>query len=303
MYRVLRFSENPMIHPGMDERIGTNINGPSIIRVPDWVSRPLGRYYLYFASHHGTFIRMAFAENVRGPWTLYRDGVLDLKQTCCVNHIASPDVHVLGAQKKIIMYFHGCVPEGQRTLYALSGNGIEFQASSKIMGPFYLKAFPYRNAWYALAKTTEAPGGGVLLRSEDGISEFEPGQDLLPMQRHVAVLRTGYCLEIFYTRGQDCPERILLSTMSLERDWKEWKPTDPVDLMDPKMEYEGGFLPLGVSRFGAIDRPVRELRDPAILREEDRLYLLYCASGEGSICGAELNVCEYLQLKRQGGRR
>jgi hypothetical protein len=31
-----------------------NINGPSLMRVPDWVVRPLARYYLYYADHKGT---------------------------------------------------------------------------------------------------------------------------------------------------------------------------------------------------------------------------------------------------------
>ena len=49
---------NPLIVPEMSASIGTNINGPSLIRVPDWVENPLGRYYLYFAHHKGKFIRL-----------------------------------------------------------------------------------------------------------------------------------------------------------------------------------------------------------------------------------------------------
>src|SRR5688572_31025560 len=40
--RVQRFPENPIIRPHMDGRMGDNINGPSLIRVPNWVERPLG---------------------------------------------------------------------------------------------------------------------------------------------------------------------------------------------------------------------------------------------------------------------
>ena len=72
MYRAVRFSENPLLHSGMDPRIGTNLNGPSLIRVPEWVAAPLGRYYLYFAHHQGTFIRMAYADEVCDP-ALYRE--------------------------------------------------------------------------------------------------------------------------------------------------------------------------------------------------------------------------------------
>ena len=66
-----RIMEEPIIHPGMDARIGTNINGPSVIRVPDWLAKPLGRYYLYFAHHKGTFIRLAYADNLKGPWQIH----------------------------------------------------------------------------------------------------------------------------------------------------------------------------------------------------------------------------------------
>ncbi|TGP23371.1 hypothetical protein, partial [Mesorhizobium sp. M1D.F.Ca.ET.234.01.1.1] len=53
----------PIITPGMlpgDD--GANINGPSLIRVPDWLPGRLGAYYLYFAHHTGTYIRLAFAD-------------------------------------------------------------------------------------------------------------------------------------------------------------------------------------------------------------------------------------------------
>jgi len=54
-FSVSRFESNPIIYPdmlGLAGELGANINGPSLIRVPDWVERPLGKYYLYFA-HHG----------------------------------------------------------------------------------------------------------------------------------------------------------------------------------------------------------------------------------------------------------
>src|SRR5262245_52988898 len=38
-----------MIRPRMDARMGTNIKGPLLIRVPNWIDGPLGIYYFYFA--------------------------------------------------------------------------------------------------------------------------------------------------------------------------------------------------------------------------------------------------------------
>jgi len=62
--KVRRFRNNPIIHPNMDDRMGDNINGSSLIRVPEWIPNALGRYYLYFAHHQGTYIRMAYANSL-----------------------------------------------------------------------------------------------------------------------------------------------------------------------------------------------------------------------------------------------
>lgn len=93
--RVQRFATNPLITPASSPTLGENINGPSVIRVPSWLPNPLGRYYLYFAHHAGTFIRLAYADDVQGPWRIYEPGTLHLEDApAFYDHIASPDVHV-----------------------------------------------------------------------------------------------------------------------------------------------------------------------------------------------------------------
>lgn len=295
MYCVTRLPENPIIHAGMDEQIGHNINGPSLIRVPEWVPQPLGRYYLYFAHHQGKFIRMAYADKIDGPWKIHKGGVLQLGDTSCRDHIASPDVHVCSEQRSLRMYFHGVTDDGQCSFLATSPDGVHFHARSETLGPFYFRAFQHEAACFAIAKRTDAPGGGILLRSPDGIEPFEQGPYILPNQRHVAVLKRGGVLHIFFSRGEDCPERILVSTMLLAGDWKAWRPSDPVELLRPETEEEGGNLPVSPSRFGAVHKPVHQLRDPAIYEEDDRLYLLYTGAGEANICGAELEIKESSQ--------
>jgi len=288
MYRAMRFPENPLIHPDMDGEIGANVNGPSLIRVPDWAPNPLGRYYLYFAHHEGAFIRMGYADSIRGPWRIKKGGALNLADTCCRAHVASPDVHVLEETRQIVMYFHGCTAESQRTFRATSPDGVRFRAASDALGPFYFRVFRHGGAWYAIAKRTGMPGGGVLLRSSDGIQRFEQGPDILPNQRHVALWKRNDVLQIFFSRGGDCPERILASTMRLTGDWRMWRPSAPEEVLRPDAEYEGGRLPLVPSRFGPVYGPVRELRDPAIYEEDGRFFLLYAGAGESNICGAEL---------------
>ena len=76
--RVTRLLDAPIITPDLHPSIGHNIQGPSLIRVPDWVSEPLGSYYLYFADHKGKYIRLAYADNLRGPWKIHPPGTLQL---------------------------------------------------------------------------------------------------------------------------------------------------------------------------------------------------------------------------------
>ena len=76
-----RLGDGPIITPEMDARMGGNIQGPSLIKVPEWVENPLGNYYLYFADHRGTYIRMAYADEVTGPWTVYSPGSLRLEDS------------------------------------------------------------------------------------------------------------------------------------------------------------------------------------------------------------------------------
>lgn len=279
----------------MDSTIGENINGPSLIRVPAWVANPLGRYYLYFGHHQGRFIRLAYADDLHGPWRIHTPGTLQLAQTACAGHIASPDVHVDHENRQIVMYFHGPVSgprrdkQGQYSFRAISPDGLKFEPSDLELGPYYFRVFEHKGDFYAIAKSVVADGGGVLLRSPDGITPFEQGPDILPRQRHVAVAKANSTLTIFYSRGGDAPERILMSEMDLKGDWRTWLPGEPVDILSPSTPYEGCDLPIGPSNFGAIHEPARQLRDPALFDEGDKQYLLYSVAGERGIAIAELH--------------
>ena len=79
--RIHRLLDRPIISQDMSSSLGNNINGPSLIRVPDWVPDPLGRYYLYFAHHEGRSIRLAYADQLTGPWKLKEDGALRIEDS------------------------------------------------------------------------------------------------------------------------------------------------------------------------------------------------------------------------------
>ena len=268
----------------MDGRMGSNINGPSLVRVPDWLPNPLGKYYLYFAHHKGEYIRLAYADGLSGPWTTYEAGALRLDEAHCLDHVASPDVHLDAGSRKVRMYYHGVSTKGgQQSRVALSDDGVSFTANRESLGNPYFRVFEWGGSYYAIAMP------GVFYRSEDGLSGFEEGPTLFSgNMRHAAVRLVGDALHVFYSDAGDCPERILRSTIDLRGDWSEWAASEPELIMEPETAYEGADLPMRPSVRGLAPEPVRELRDPGIFEEDGRVYLLYSVAGEQGIAVAQL---------------
>jgi len=270
----------------MDARMGNNINGPSLIRVPEWVRDPLGPYYLYFAHHQGTYIRLAYADRPQGPWRLHTPGALELSDSFFTSHVASPDVHVLHDRQEIRMYYHGCClpePPFQFTRLATSADGLNFTANEALLGASYWRAFRWKDFWYTL----EMPG--VFRRSPDGISDFEEGPTLFtPDMRHAAVRLSGDILTIFYSNAHDCPERILWSKIHLMDDWNRWQAGAPETLLAAEMDYEGADCPIERSERGSVHERVHQLRDPCIFDDGAQTYILYSIAGESGIAMAEL---------------
>ena len=106
----------------------------------------------YFADHKGTYIRVAYADDVLGPWRIHPPGSLQIQESYFLTqppeappdelaklaaafdpakwsedlltgattpHIASPDVHVDPANRQIVMYFHGLEGLGRQVGKAL----------------------------------------------------------------------------------------------------------------------------------------------------------------------------------------
>lgn len=344
----------PIIHAGHFAALGTpdegrNINGPSLIRVPDWLppearAHPDAVYYLYFADHGGVYLRMAWAADLEGPWTLYgtgadvpagRRGVLDLgagrgialgNGIAIHNHVASPDVHVDDENERIVMYFHAPArvngarsPMGQETFAATSADGLNFnppelggQAGHGIrpvmLGRFYFRVFAHAGSLYAIgnfgrlyrARDAQAPwspppdfdSAGYLW--EEGPNPFREAhlaagfEELYP--RHFAVRIVEGRLHAFYSRIGDTPERIVLSTIDLEADWRDWAPSfPPHEVLRAELPWEGAAYPPEASRRGRVYGEVNQLRDPCLFEDVDgRLYLLYSGQGEDAIGIARL---------------
>lgn len=193
-----------VLHPGHfaaagATRDGLNINGPSVVAVPDFIppaarAHPSARYYLYFAHHLGRYLRMAWAPTPEGPFTLYnvgraRDprrpglGVFDLGALSAAErelgagvrleaipqhplHVASPDVHVDHEGRRFVLYAHAPMtgaPWGQGTFAATSPDGLWFGAPhGPPVGPAYLRVFRWQGRVYAVgmgARLHLAPPG------------------------------------------------------------------------------------------------------------------------------------------------
>jgi hypothetical protein len=318
-----RLGDGPIVGPETDPSLGANIQGPSLIRVPPWVDDPLGRFYLYFADHKGSYIRLAHADEIDGPWRVHPPGSLQLADSCFLTeppsateaelaelaelygalfgegsfarslavdavtpHIASPDVHVDEAGRRIIMYVHGLDGLGiQVSRAATSPNGIDFRARPEVLGPPYLRAFRYDEWIYGLTMP------GQFLRSRDGLTGFEAGPSLFgPDMRHAAVLVRDDVLHVFWTRVGDAPERILRSTIRLDGEWMDWTESEPVEVLRPVHRWEGADAPVEPSVRSVAHGHVNQLRDPAVFDDDSGLFLLYAVAGESGIALAELDA-------------
>ncbi|MFW5744524.1 MAG: hypothetical protein ACOC2D_14705 [Spirochaetota bacterium] len=284
--RALRLPEKPIITPESDERFGDNINGPSLIRVPDWAPGRLGRYYLYFAHHSGDFIRLAVADHIAGPWRVHSPGVMDLAVSGFTGHIASPDVHVDEANRRFVMYFHGAPADyetGQASAIAYSGDGLSFVRSGGLVARPYLRVFTVNDAVYGIA----IPGS--LYWSPDGGQAFQKGPLLFdPQTRHFAVRVRDGAIEAFYSVRGDSPERILVSRVECVGEWTSWRAGEPQIVLEPETDYEGVDLPVEPSVKGRAHGRVRQLRDPAVFEEAGRTWLVYSVAGESGLAIAEI---------------
>ncbi len=319
--RAVRLStEGPIIRPDMDARMGDNINGPSLIRAPEWLPNRLGEYYLYFADHKGSYIRLAAADHLLGPWRTHEPGALQLTQTAFPKsdgefdpklgparkkghvypHIASPDAIVDSDAKQIRLYFHGQLYDGRQvSRVATSSDGINFEAGEEVLSTSYLRMIRLDDVdqpgWYGMSMP------GIIYRSDDGLCGFEQGPQLFPdTMRHCALLRRDRTLWVFWTNAGDAPERIYASPIELNGDWRSWSAGDQREVLRPVYDWEGASLPIAPSVRGFAPEPVHELRDPAIFEDNGNSYLLYTVQGERGIGIAQLDAGEARPQGRRG---
>jgi len=286
---VTRFPQNPLVTVDSSPTLGVNVNGPTVIRVPDWVERPLGRYYMYFGNHRGDFIRLAYADAVTGPWKVYEPGVLHARDTAFYRpqpdpqpevmlpggystHLASPEILIDNSRKRIVMWSHGWYSNGERwpvglaearawstqkgygqfTQAAESTDGLHFTSRPALTKDSYLRVFPYGGYWYGFMRL------GQMGRAKDPLDSFDLGGN--PFRdspyanrvRHVALVPRGQQLQIFFTVIGDAPERVMFTTMDLTKDWSAWRVAPAVEVMRPQTPYECANVPAAPSQVGDV---------------------------------------------------
>jgi len=320
--RVERLLDAPIIAPGIHPSVGENIQGPSVIKVPEWVNDPLGDYYLYFADHKGLYIRLAYADDLLGPWTIHPPGSLQIQDShflaeppavssdvaerlrasqerrgvpmshdglfeATTPHIASPDVQIDHQNQRIVMYFHGLDDVStQLSRVATSSDGINFDARPEQLGRSYMRIFHHNGYTYSMAMP------GQFYRSRDPLGNFEEGPRLFNANmRHSALLVRENTLFVFWTQVGDAPEHIMLSTVDIAGDWNSWQNTPGVEVLRPEYPWEGSSAPLEPSVRSTAYGVVNQLRDPALYEDvaSGRTYLFYAVGGEAGIAIAEVH--------------
>jgi len=279
----------PMLRADQINCLGEpNINGPALIRAPSWARPKLGTYYLYFSQHRGRAIWLAVSDVLTGPWRIHPKPVLTLANTHYRDHIASPDVIADPGTGQVRMYFHGGNGTElfeQTESVAISDDGLTFRVSRLDIGIPYWRVFGHAGHWYALVMP------GTIVRSDDGVSGFEPVASVLPpLTRHSAVTVFGNRALVFYSMIGGRPESILAGWLDLAADISQWRLAGLQTVLAPAEPYEGGHLPLVASAPGQCHDPARELRDPAAYLEGNTLYLAYAAGGERCLALAAMDV-------------
>jgi hypothetical protein len=323
--RVTRIPQNPLVTVDSSPTLGVNVNGPTVIRVPDWVEKPLGRYYMYFGNHRGDFIRLAYADAVTGPWKVYEPGVLHARDTAFYRpqpdpqpevmlpggystHLASPEILIDNARRRIVMWSHGWYTNGERwpvglaaarawsvqkgygqfTQASESSDGLHFTSRPALTKDSYLRVFPHGGAWYGIMRL------GQMGRAKDPLDAFELGGN--PFRdspyanrvRHVALVPRGSQLQVFFTVIGDAPERMMFTTIDLTKDWSEWRVAPAVEVMRPQTDYECANVPAAPSQVGDVLGRVQQMRDPHVFQDGGKTYLFYAICGEQGVAAAEI---------------
>ena len=331
---VTRLTDTPLVAAdlfppsaiaGLEPDALANINGPSVLRMPDWAAGKQAALHMYFGHHKGKSLRLAYADRLQGPWAMHPDPVMPLADSLfepvdpapdpalaapdwvealggdyLYAHVASPDFHIDEPNRRIIMYYHGLLRNGdQQTRLATSADGLDFTPRAPLLGPPYFRATRldgviYLSMWEGRLGRMRSWEGPVELapRIHDGdhlpphVSGRDPGQ---PGRSGGRQIRHGHIfahdgrLHMTFSRIGDGPERCLHCEVVPADDWADWRFGPVSELLRPAPGWEGGDLPMRPSIMGTAMERLHELRDPALFTDNGQVYMAYCGGGESGL--------------------
>ena len=275
-----------IITPKLSSVIGENIQGPSVIKSPTWLHNKLGKYLLYFADHKGNNIKLAYSDDLFGPWKIYEKGTLKLSESLFLNEKPTiPDDYEnikLGSMNNLSGYVPhpdqvSAIPDrlDDMTIPHIASPDVHVDNKNKEIIMYYhgLEKFGFQ-----LTRVATSKDGINFVAYKNNFKEIKTLFD--GNMRHSSVLVIGDTLYIFFTKVGDIPEKILLSKINLNQKSNKWAPSEPIEITRPEFDWEGANLPLQKSARSSINMPVNQLRDPFIFKEKENVYMFYAVKGE-----------------------
>jgi len=246
-----------------------NINGPTVFKRPHFFP-PGAKWVMYFGHHDGKSIRQATAENLKGPWTVSTNTILELKKIPGYGHLASPEVVI--NENFLELYYHCPYKDHQYTFKAITVDGIRWEYDTHPKAAFYLRML---DLGFAIAKFKNE--GGVVYKITDGF--FKEVARILPNMRHCCYSDS----KLYWTNIGDSPESILRGDLDLN----SFSLSNIELVLTPEEQYETGDHPIAPSKPGAAIR-VNQVRDPFVLTHKNKKYLFYTVRGEEAIALATI---------------
>ncbi len=150
---------------------------PSVIRSNEGLTRPLAKYYMYYAPHDSPGgICLALADALEGPWREYEHNPLIenvWEPHYRVGHVSSPHAIHNPEASKLFLYYHG---DNDTTHVAISEDGVafEYQGVACDQARFQAATGISSRVFYARVTRHQSPSGRGRYVMTFMASFFEP---------------------------------------------------------------------------------------------------------------------------------